>query len=44
MRVFQELGATDQVAKGNDLARRLLEDHRAATVAALSGTGQEQNQ
>lgn len=36
MREYKALGATDQVAKGSDLAKRLIERHRVETVAALS--------
>ena len=36
IQVYNELGGTDQVAKSSELARKLLESHQAATVAALS--------
>jgi len=39
MQVYQELGGSDQVAKGSELARLLLDAHQTATVGALSDVG-----
>lgn len=39
MREYKALGATDQVAKGSELARRLLDTHQSQTVATLSTEG-----
>lgn len=36
MREYKRLGASDQVAKGTDLAKKLVEDHRSKSVEGLT--------